>query len=178
MMTLNRVKRQSSCCLISPTNDIAYFVVVYVTGASGSPYPLAFCALAPAAGSVGGGRGLSVRSAGFCARGGASGQRRRELISNLFSYVAFAFRNDIANKTTQPEPGLPGSAGAGLAVCAGRSALSGGRCVRRPGRALHRGAGLWTATCIARFSPASSGVGQLNTCQVLAAINARVKLTH
>ena len=70
MMTLNRVKRQSSCCLISPTNDIAYFVVVYVTGASGSPYPLAFCARAPAAGSVGGGRGLSVRSAGFCARGG------------------------------------------------------------------------------------------------------------
>ena len=101
MMTLNRVKRQSSCCLISPTNDIAYFVVVYVTGASGSPYPLAFCALAPAAGSVGGGRGLSVRSAGFCARG-ASGQRRRELISNLFSYVAFAFRNDIAKK--QPSP--------------------------------------------------------------------------
>ena len=42
MMTLNRVKRQSSCCLISPTNDIAYLVVVYVTGASGSPYPLAF----------------------------------------------------------------------------------------------------------------------------------------
>ena len=113
-------------------------------GARVSQGPLAFLCAGPSGGKRGRGAGSDRQRGGALRAGGARAASAGVNPPPFFSYVVFAFRlGPGCFGCSVVAPGLGGSASAGLAVCAGRGASSGGRSARRSERCVHGGAGLW-----------------------------------